>query len=60
MSAVDFRELRWRVPLARVLELLVWVPTRRSGDELWRVGQRAGPVCGGPRAEAVRGSAGVV
>jgi DNA primase len=34
MPAIDFRAVRWRVPPARVLELLGWRAVRRSGDEL--------------------------
>ena len=34
MPTIDFAELRRRVPIARVLELIAFRPVRRSGAEL--------------------------
>jgi len=34
MPTIDFAELRRRIPIARVLELLAFRPARRSGAEL--------------------------
>ena len=34
MPTIDFAELRRRVPIARVLELIAFQPVRRSGAEL--------------------------
>ena len=34
MPTIDFTELRARIPIARVLELIAFRPVRRSGTEL--------------------------
>jgi len=34
MAGIDFRVIRWQVPMATVLKLLGFVPSQRRGDQL--------------------------